>query len=249
MYYTSFLSFLVGLDRRHDPPQDRPSSEMRSSTWWFFASSVWHCLWERWSFKPSSLSDKREPCSMKWMSNKLHNKSKPWQPAWKKWLVKMKSWGESQNPRMRNDSGSWRTRMKKNIGGSKETIMRKDRIARWNEQEDENARRKLVQNGEWASQHEEADGQTQEYGNRQSYGKLRWNDLQDRFTIHHRSIKPSIPTKVLSSPTRVLWRLQRSLGSHWVVQDFDAFTDDPDEVSQGVVWQAVLRHHCELWPA
>ena len=34
------------------------------------------------------------------------------------------------NPRMRNDNRLWRTKMKKSVKGSKETIMRKDQIAR-----------------------------------------------------------------------------------------------------------------------
>ena len=33
VYYTSFSSFLAGLDRRHDPLLDHPSGETRSSTW------------------------------------------------------------------------------------------------------------------------------------------------------------------------------------------------------------------------
>ena len=50
--------------------------------------------------------------------------------------------------------------MKKSVGGSKETIIRKDQIA--GKQKDEDAKRKLVQNGERASQHEEGNGQTHE---------------------------------------------------------------------------------------
>ena len=36
VYYTFFSSFLAGFDQRYDPPRDHPSSETRSSTWWFF---------------------------------------------------------------------------------------------------------------------------------------------------------------------------------------------------------------------
>ena len=39
VYNTFFPSFLAGLHWRHDKLCDRPSSETRSSTWWFFASS------------------------------------------------------------------------------------------------------------------------------------------------------------------------------------------------------------------
>ena len=52
------------------------------------------------------------------------------------------------------------------------------------------------------------------------------NDPKDRFTIHHRSVKSSTSIKVSSSLIRVLWWLKRSLGSHWVVQDFETLTDD-----------------------
>ena len=45
VYYTSFLSFLACLHQRHDQLRDRPYNETRSSTWWFFTSSVWCCLW------------------------------------------------------------------------------------------------------------------------------------------------------------------------------------------------------------
>ena len=41
VYYTSFPNFLAGLHRRHDQLCDPLSSEMRSSTWWFFASLEW----------------------------------------------------------------------------------------------------------------------------------------------------------------------------------------------------------------
>ena len=48
-HHTDVLHFFPKLSsrfhQRHDQPWDRPSSETRFLTWWFFASSIWCRLW------------------------------------------------------------------------------------------------------------------------------------------------------------------------------------------------------------